>query len=74
MTTISKPTNGEEAYAQVRGLLIAQQKNLKDWCEDNGTHQGNLKDAFYGSWNGAKAKSLVNKACKDAGVDYQVAA
>lgn len=57
-----------EIYQRVKGGLIAKGDSVTAWCKRNGTSTSNLRQAFYGSWNGERAKELRNKAMNDAGV------
>lgn len=74
MKSDNQHKQGIEVYRKVKGAFVSQGTSLSKWCLDNDTQIANIRHAFYGSWNGKRAEKLVAKACKDAGVDYQVAA
>lgn len=58
-----------EMYQKVKGGLIAKGDSVTAWCKRNGTSVSNLRQAFYGSWNGERAKELRNKVIEEAGSD-----
>jgi len=43
-----------EMYQKVKGGLIAKGDSVTAWCRRNGTSTSNLRQAFYGSWNGER--------------------
>lgn len=59
---------GIEIYQRVKGGLIAKGDSITAWCKRHGTSTSNLRQAFYGSWDGERAKELREQAIKDAGL------
>ena len=52
-------TECKARYRQVRAGFIANGTTLTEWCRANGTHIQNVRDAFFGRWNGPGAKKMV---------------
>lgn len=64
-----QPRTGVEIYQKVKGGLIAKGDSVTAWCKRHGTSTSNLRQAFYGSWNGQRARELRDKVINDAGVE-----
>lgn len=62
MSDINTPEEySQEIYIKVRTGFVAQGLSLNSWCKLNGHHIQNVRDAFFGRWQGQKAKDLINK-------------
>lgn len=59
---------GKARYLKVRTGFVAQGLTLNAWCNQNGTHIQNVRDAFFGRWKGPQASALVEKVAAAAGV------
>ena len=58
---------GKERYQLVRAGLIVQGTTLTHWCRENGTCIQNVRDAFFGRWQGPKATDLTRRVLQAAG-------
>lgn len=59
---------GQHLLAKVRGGLISKGSSLSAWCDANGVKAQNARIALLGGWTGPKAKLLVRRIVKAAGV------
>lgn len=46
-------------YQKVRASFVEQGTTLTGWCRENGHHIQNVRDAFFGRWNGPAAQALI---------------
>lgn len=60
---------GVAIYQKVKGGLIAKGDSVTAWCKRQGTSTSNLRQAFYGSWDGERARALRDQAIRDAGLE-----
>lgn len=71
---MEKHTPGPELYAQVRAGFVRRGLSLHRWCLNNGVTRQNATLALLGGWRGPKAKALLRRIVKAAGVDMERAA
>lgn len=55
-------------YVRVRAAFVAEGSTLNGWCRANGTHIQNVREAFFGTWQGPKADALVRRVLEASGV------
>ena len=48
-------------YQRVRAGFVANGTTLTEWCRENGTYIQNVRDAFFGKWNGPAALKTVER-------------
>lgn len=58
---------GKVRYQQARAGFILQGTTLNEWCRQHGAHIQNVRDAFFGKWNGPAAEALVARITQAAG-------
>ena len=60
MSGFNTPEEAAKArYQAVRAGFVAQGTTLTAWCRENGTRIQNVRDAFFGNWNGPAACRLL---------------
>lgn len=59
---------GKAHYVKVRAAFVGQGTTLNAWCKVNGLHIQNVREAFFGRWNGDKASALVARVTQAAGI------
>ena len=69
MPVSNTPEDAAKAsYQKVRAGFIVKGTTLNEWCKANGVHIQNVRSAFLGEWNGAKAAELRKRALEASGV------
>lgn len=60
---------GEELLTAVRSGFVANRTTMNEWCLSNGVATQNARVALLGGWRGPKARVLIEKITKAAGVE-----
>lgn len=69
MTKPPKPIElGPDLLNAVKAGFILQNTTFEEWCRNNGINRSNANVALLGGWRGPKAKKLIVKIKKAAGV------
>lgn len=58
----------QELLAAVRAGFITRQTTMTAWCRENGIAVQNVRMALLGGWRGPKARKLVARIKKAAGL------
>lgn len=64
----TRSEQGKARYVSARAAFVAKGTTLNAWCKENGTHIQNVREAFFGSWTGNAASTLVARVMSAAGV------
>ena len=64
-------SEGKARYQKVRAGFIVQGTTLTQWCQSNGTHIQNVRDAFFGRWIGPKATELIKRVTLAIGAEIE---
>lgn len=59
--------NAQARYLLARAAFVGRGTTLKAWSRDNGARIQNVRDAFFGKWQGKKATALVEKVMSASG-------
>ncbi len=71
---MEKQTPGPNLYAQVRAGFVRQGTSFHRWCLDNDVTRQNATLALLGGWRGPKARALLRRIVRAAGVGIERAA
>lgn len=67
---MSAPNTGicadQARYQRLRAAFILRGTTLAEWRRANGTHIQNVRDAYFGRWNGKGAQALIERVEKAA--------
>lgn len=61
-----KEEEGKARYLKTRAKFVAAGTTLTRWCRENGVHIQNVRDAYFGHWNGPGASKLISSVEKAA--------
>lgn len=60
MSSINTPKeDGKVRYRTARAAFVARGETLNAWCKANGRAIQNVREAFFGRWNGPGATEIV---------------
>lgn len=65
----TRSSDGKARYVKVRAAFVGQGTTLNAWCNLNGMHIQNVREAFFGRWKGDKASALVARVTEASGVE-----
>lgn len=65
---MSTPEPGQDLLRKVRAAFVLQGSSLQEWCNKNGTHNSNARNALIGSWNGPAGKAMRARIVKASGL------
>lgn len=69
-----KLTPSNDLYIRVRASFIQQDTTFTAWCRENNINRQNAIFALRGGWRGPKARALVARIIKAAGLSQREAA
>lgn len=65
-----QPLNlGQDLYLAVKAGFVLQGTSFGSWCNKHGVTRQNATMALRGGWRGPKARKLISRIVKDAGIE-----